>query len=126
MLEDESLLYKCGRSYKQFFPTDNPLFLRKLMLAMPNTSCYKYISFPSNYCLLLPMAPQSPIIQQIGSSQILVDYYNQKKDIVLSFLLELFNSLSCYVIKQFQSHLTEVISNIEYLSAFCRLLNISD
>lgn len=57
--------------------------------------------------------------RQIPSSfntrQIFIDNFKQKKDAISKFPLKLLASITYATVKQFQSHLAKIASNIEYV-----------
>lgn len=84
-------------------------------------SHYKYIFLQARQCISRPIT-QNTIHQAlfpINAKQILIDNCNQRKDASSAYPPKLLPSITWVAIKQFQSHLAKVTSNVEYVYKFC-------
>lgn len=57
-----------------------------------------------------------------NTKQIVIDNFNQKKDNTSKFSPKLLTSKTRTIVKQFQSHLSEVVSNMEYICISGKLI----
>lgn len=84
---------------------------------------HEYVPLPPRRRVSRPVARN--IVHQppppINAKQILIDDFNQRKDAASTFPPKLTASTTRAVVKQFQSHLVEVASNVEYVCTSCGL-----